>query len=173
MSKSMIEQTERGGPGTAKELATAFARIGSIDIPYTRGGNGAAVLLIAARGVLRERLRVSLAESFRVFVPEIGGRWRGLGGADCLPELIDCLGLARAHLVVVGARGIAALHFAISDPHRIDKLVILWRERTDRGPSSAVLEDRLCRADHPLLVQRLGVGEPAELAAIAGFLRAG
>lgn len=136
----------------------ACARIGTVDIPYLRCGSGAPLLLIADDGVMRERLREALATRFKVFVPELRSRWHGLASAVWLRELIECLGVARPHVVVTGPRSVAVLHFAISDPDRIDRVVILWRERfasaTPHSADDGAVEDRLQVAGRPLLMLR-------------------
>jgi 2-hydroxy-6-oxonona-2,4-dienedioate hydrolase/4,5:9,10-diseco-3-hydroxy-5,9,17-trioxoandrosta-1(10),2-diene-4-oate hydrolase len=77
----------------------------------------------------------SLAEHFRVIVPDMPGYGRSAKGvdqsdpfgylADMIRGLLDELGVGTAHLIGNSYGGAAALRLALDTPHRVDKLVLM------------------------------------------------
>jgi 4,5:9,10-diseco-3-hydroxy-5,9,17-trioxoandrosta-1(10),2-diene-4-oate hydrolase len=94
----------------------------------------------------------SLAEHFRVIVPDMPGYGRSAKGvdqsdpfgylADMIRGLLDELGVATAHLIGNSYGGAAALRLAMDAPHRVDKLVLMGPGGigTTRGTPTAGLK---------------------------------
>jgi hypothetical protein len=135
-------------------------------------GTGAPVLLLRPAGdtdVAEGSLLPKLATLFRVvacrppLMDEMGGPARGLVAAfsTWLREFLDGLGISRASIVAEGAFGVPALSFALSDPTRVGRLVLLFRDAPDPALPGAAATDLLGRSGHPLLVLRANGAAPS------------
>lgn len=154
----------------------AIARIGPDDVPYSRSGKGTPLLLLVGSLALRHRLQATLDNSFKVYAPDLEGAAPAIATEALLRGMIDGLGLGRPHLVAAGMHGLAALHFAASDPERVDRVALLWRDIRTGPLGAAMLEERLAFTSCPLLLVCLGEGadggadDAHQFAAIARFL---
>ena len=154
----------------------ATLRLGATDVPYSCRGTGAPVLLLAGDPKLRNYLQSHLAARFRVVAPATGCCERELGSSTWLRGLIDGLGLNRPRIVASDSHALAALHFTASDPERVDRIAVLWRESAGDPADRTMLQDRLTFASAPLLLVRIRPwnGDPEhgfdELADLIRFL---
>jgi pimeloyl-ACP methyl ester carboxylesterase len=172
------------GTGAAPTLFVARATVdaGSVITHYTRAGRGAPVLLLGETGVADGTgalLLPALAERFRVVAPEpaagpedgngSGAAAGGIAFSGWLRAFLDGLGLTRVSLVAEERYGLPALGFALSDPERVDRLVLLFHDALDPVMATRMLPDNLRESGHPLLVLRLetGDGTPNGAAALA------
>jgi pimeloyl-ACP methyl ester carboxylesterase len=165
--------------GTA--IIEAVVQTTDTETVYRRAGKGVQILLLVAgsgSGTLQRTLLHTLAEHFRVFAPRFPPRANGaLPAADgttgaevstWLRDLIDGLGLERPSIVADERLGIAALSFALLDPERVDRLVMLCRDAAQPGYPQDALDDTLSRSGRPLLVLHLPpIAEPDLLPASA------
>jgi 4,5:9,10-diseco-3-hydroxy-5,9,17-trioxoandrosta-1(10),2-diene-4-oate hydrolase len=104
-------------------------------------GSGPAVVMLhgggpGASGVSNYSRNIdTLAQRFRVIVPDMPGYGRSAKGvdqhdpfgylADMIRGLLDELGVETAHLVGNSYGGATALRLALDTPHRVDKLVLM------------------------------------------------
>ncbi|HCE17274.1 MAG TPA: alpha/beta hydrolase [Anaerolinea thermolimosa] len=106
---------------------------------YTAGNSGPAVVLLHGGGadsaMLSWRLLIPhLSRDFRVYAPD----WPGYGESDNLPgeysfesltawlsDLMDQWGVRQASLVGVSMGGGGAIHFTLTHPERVQKLVLV------------------------------------------------
>ncbi len=153
------------------------------EIRYRRAGRGRAVLLLTSRetasgpGAL---VLHSLAGRFRVIAPELrvapaGVRVRG-SAAVCgwLGDVVDGLGLERPSVVADESFGLAALRYAMLDPERVDRLVVISDDRMMPVVGGAVAGGDGTTPNLPLLLLPLAVGAqgPGPSAdAVAAMLR--
>lgn len=156
----------------ALRVARAAVDVGAVTTYYRRAGSGAPVLLLSSGGA-GAALFESLSSRFRVFAPEpvveSGAEARAPAGGTAAPsfsrwlgDFLDGLGVMRASVVAEERFGIPALSFAISDPERVEGLVLLFRDARDPGLGGDALLDGLWQSGQPLLV--LKMGSEAELA---------
>lgn len=147
----------------------AVVQAGSTETRYHRAGSGAPVLLLGAGGMagpLVLPLFHALAGSFRVIAPEPPDDGGGDGVPVCrwLRDVIDGLGLTRPSIVAEESLGVASLSFALADPERVDRLVLVRRDSAPVAPRDGALddplEDALALSGHPLLL--LHAGEDVE-----------
>jgi pimeloyl-ACP methyl ester carboxylesterase len=147
---------------------------------YRRAGRGAPVLLLAgrqARARLEAELMPVLAAHFLAIAPETDGANAAASGAaeaGRLRDLIDGLGLERPSIVVDETFGVAALGFAIADPERVRRLIVLCRDRDALNGFGESVDDALARAGHRFLLLRTNATNAPELLtteARAGLLR--
>ncbi len=115
--------------------------VGHREIFITEAGEGAPVVLLhgggpGATGMSNYSRNLGpLAEHFRVIVPDMPGYGRSTKGVDrsdpfgdlalSVRELLDALGIPRAHLVGNSYCGAAALRLAMDRPDRVDRLVLM------------------------------------------------
>jgi len=154
----MGDNSRRAGTGTGTDgTRRAFVHTRWREIGYTRSGRGAPVLLLAAHDPTRERLRAAFARHFTVIAPGLTESGYSTNGLFWLPVFLDSLGLDRPHLVVTDPHGLAALHFALSDPDRVDRIAMLWQDEVavEVANREDSLEDRLRISGHPLLLLAL------------------
>lgn len=141
----------------AGDTVRAFAHVHSHEIAYRRGGRGRPVLLLAADALQGESLGPRLAEHFKVIAPELPVPGDAEGIATWLPAFVETLGLSHLHLVATDQYAACALHFALGETDRLDRIAVLWRERA--GDEVCEVErahtDYLHRSDRPLLLLRL------------------
>lgn len=130
----------------------ASVHAGRMPIRYKRAGAGAPVVAVGPSDDEWMLLCAALARRFRVIVPSVGDDDTGTDLGQLFRDLVDGLGLVRPHLVVAGARGVDALVLALSDPHRIDRLAILWHRSSECTALDWVLEDTLRDSHHALML---------------------
>ena len=131
------------------------ARVGDINMYYEVHGSGEPLLLIGGLGAdmtLLDRLTGWLARRYRVVAFDNRGAGRtdkpdvpytiGLLAEDTI-GLMDALSIPRAHLVGFSMGGRIALEVALSQPSRVDKLVLVATSATGRGKVHMSLPMRL------------------------------
>jgi 4,5:9,10-diseco-3-hydroxy-5,9,17-trioxoandrosta-1(10),2-diene-4-oate hydrolase len=121
--------TERTVTVRGKKIFVAETGTGAPVVLLHGGGPGASGLSNYSRNV------ESLAENFRVIVPDMPGYGRSAKGvdgsdpfgylADHIRGMLDELGIDRAHLVGNSYGGACALRLALDTPHRVNKLVLM------------------------------------------------
>lgn len=120
-----------------------IAEVGGTTIHYHDAGEGPVVMLLHGGGpgasgwsnfsqnvpALSQRFRVLVVDqpgygqSGKVLPPD--GEARSQFGARCLIELLDQLGIERAHLVGNSLGGRTALTMALNSPDRVDRLLLM------------------------------------------------
>ncbi|HEX8693341.1 MAG TPA: hypothetical protein VF746_13025 [Longimicrobium sp.] len=161
----------RPAPGVIE----AVVQTGAVETRYRRAGSGAPVLLLAGEGAqpLLASLLCELAMRFRVIAPE---PWRARNGdapplatSAWLRDVIDGLGLARPSLVADESFGVAALHFALTDPARVGRLALVRSGAADPALDDGGIGDALLHSGHPILLLHAGPdGAPPGIGAAAG-----
>jgi pimeloyl-ACP methyl ester carboxylesterase len=116
-----------------------FVDVGKLRVRYLEEGSGPAVLLLhgASLGSSSDVWAGNLAElagrGFRVLAPDLPGFGlttapddHSVGArARFVVELLDALGIGRAHIVGHSQAGQVAVRLAISQPERLGKIVVL------------------------------------------------
>lgn len=116
-------------------------RVGDRDIFVTESGEGPAVVLLhgggpGASGLTNYARNIeALARRFHVVVPDMPGYGRSTKHIDqadpfgdlgaAVGDLLDVLGITRAHLVGNSYGGAAALRLAMDRPEKVDRLVLM------------------------------------------------
>ena len=139
-------------------MIEAVVQTGSVETVYRRAGCGPAVLLLAARTVGEAAgLFDRLAECCRVYAPVLPD---GAAGAGCpgslelwLRGLIDGLGLTSPAVVARATLAAPLLHFAMADPGRVGRILLL--EEGDDAPGAPPRVDALRDSGHPIMLVRL------------------
>lgn len=126
MTPSMTEKTVQVG---SKEIFVSETGQGTPVVLLHGGGPGASGMSNFSRNI------DSLAEHFRVVVPNLPGYGRSTKGvdgddpfgylADAIRGLLDELGIARASLVGNSYGGACALRLALDTPERVERLVLM------------------------------------------------
>jgi pimeloyl-ACP methyl ester carboxylesterase len=184
MSASMLDPAQPPVIPLAPEVVEALVQTDSTETRYRRAGHGASVVFLgrsedSAAGA--HSLFRSLAARFRVIAPEphpalahqpaMGdGSEATLSFSTWLRGVIDGLGLVRPALVADEGFGIAALSFALTDPERVGRLVVVSHDAADAATPDTALGDVLSQSGHPLLLLRTGA--PATELALAEQLSA-
>ncbi len=156
----------------------AEVRVGTARTRYLRLGSGPPLLALfgAAERDLWPDIVGLLSAHFKVIAPEppeppdraetrdVDQRslrvWTG--------AFLDGLGLQSTSVIASRDVGVAALWFALREPERVERLVLVHREGASPLGDDPALTDRLSRAGFPLLV--VGVPEPAGAALLATAL---
>ena len=146
---------------TSDTLTERTVRVEGKDIFVAETGTGPPVVLLhgggpGASGVANYSRNIgTLADNFRVIVPDMPGYGRSAKGIDArdpfgylarhIGGMLDELGIPRAHLVGNSYGGSCALRLALDTPHRVDRLVLLGPGGvgTTRGLPSAGLKSLL------------------------------
>ncbi len=126
---------------TVTALTERTVTVAGRDIFVAEKGDGPAVVMLhgggpGASGVSNYSRNIdTLAESFRVIVPDMPGYGRSAKYvdhsdpfgylADTIRGLLDELGIGTAHLVGNSYGGAAALRLALDTPRRVGKLVLM------------------------------------------------
>ena len=155
----------------------AVVDAGAVSTPYVRAGVGSTVLLLcsAARpSPLVAPLFAALTSSFRVIAPH--------DPRVCRPEtnlsvafpvwlrgFLDGLGVERTAIVAQEEMAARALGFALSDPLRVSRLALTYRDAADAAHENAAERD-LLGTSHPLLVQRFVGDEVHDVAVTTRLL---
>jgi pimeloyl-ACP methyl ester carboxylesterase len=168
------------GDGQRPPFTRATVVDGLTETLYRRAGHGAPVVVLAAgdspAGVA---LLDALPRRFRVIAPELPASRRdgNGGGRDVWPAFptwlsgfLDGLGLGGVAVVAEERFGGAALGFALLEPARVERLVLVLDGGAHPPPFGA-LADALGHAGVPLLVSWLAGADRGESAAeVARFL---
>jgi pimeloyl-ACP methyl ester carboxylesterase len=156
---------------------------GAGEIRYRRAGRGRPVLLLTSRASARASGALVLhylAGRFRVIAPELrppppdDGAHATATVCDWIGRVADGLGLERPGIVADEGFGLAALRFALLDPERVDRLVVISGDRMPPVAGEAAACDDGVGSRVPLLLLPLGVVAPARdlsLDAIAAMLK--
>ena len=134
----------------------AAVRAGSDVTEYTRSGAGRPILLLLRKSGngndFRTSIQEAIAASFRVIAPEQipdSGEF-----ASWLAGFQDGLGLTQTSIVADDEYGLAVFGFALLEPSRVDRLVLL----SQKGPGYAELDGTLAvpteSGSHPVLIVR-------------------
>jgi pimeloyl-ACP methyl ester carboxylesterase len=155
-------------PPAGRRVVEALVQTGHTETLYRRAGRGAPVVLLGGPlGPMRADLALfyCLARRFRVVAPEVGWLPSTEAGAEPDPArpsfcgwlrgVIDGLGLVRPAIVVEDSLGIATLRFALTDPERVDRLVVVCYDGANAATAGDSLDDKQYAAGHPLLLQRV------------------
>ena len=146
---------------TSTTMTERTVRVNGKDIFVAEEGTGPPAVLLhgggpGASGVSNYSRNIRpLAQHFRVIVPDMPGYGRSAKGvnrsdpfgylADHIREMLDELGIDRAHLVGNSYGGSCALRLALDTPHRVDRLVLMGPGGigTTRGLPTAGLKSLL------------------------------
>lgn len=162
-------------PADGAVLATVQTPAG--ETRYFRAGSGASVLLLGCHGTrdpLGRALFRELAQHFRVIAPIPAEGVDATHATSCpgtsfsawLRGVIDGLGLASPGVVADQGTGIPLLGFAMTDPDRVGRLVVVRRDAVDAAVPDVLVADALHRYGHPLLLIRADPSaDPADLVA--------
>ena len=149
--------------------ARALVDAGAICTPYLRAGVGAPLVLLGAReeAAGASPLLVRLSARFRVVAPEPGAWCGGAPNGDApghegavpsfaawLRGFLDGLGIQQASIVAREELALRALSFSLTDPLRVDRLVLLYRDAVDPAVRSAAATQMLGTMGHALLLRR-------------------
>ena len=131
------------------------------EIRYRRAGRGRPVVLLTSgrtRGLTSALVLQALAGRFRVVAP----KYRAVpadvrpdsSAAVCvwLGDVVDGLGLERPSVVADEEFGLAALQFAMLDPARVDRLVVISGDRMPALAGRAVPDGAGVDSSLPLLL---------------------
>jgi pimeloyl-ACP methyl ester carboxylesterase len=166
MFSSTIDTAPYPAAPTSRGVVEALVQTGTTETRYRRAGRGSPVLLLGRPdgcGAVQASLFRLLAARFRVISPEPPRQTRGGAGATgqgvpappfsaWLRGLIDGLGLVRPAIVAEESLGVAALRFALTDPARVDRLVVVCHDAVDAMTPDSALADELHETGHPLLL---------------------
>ena len=169
---------QKDGHSPVLPAAMAALRIGNSDVAYCRSGSaaGAPLLLLVEDANLRDRLRARFKDSFRVYSLSLQDTAPDIATRALLRGVIDGLGLDQPHLLADEARGLAVMDYVISDPQRVGRIALFWREPATALYEEPVLEEQLAFTACSLLLVRLdgscnAAGDASDpFAAIARFL---
>lgn len=182
----MTTESSTSGPerlpiaGIAPVMIEAVVQTAATETVYCRAGSGVQILLLSNGGAnapCGEVLFSRLAQHFRVIAPEAGARAAEESLSDAAGEplaisawlraVIDGLGLTRPSIVADDAFAIAALGFALTDPDRVDRLVMVSRDAADPALAADAFADTLRHSGHSLLLLRLDpAADPAGAAPV-------
>jgi pimeloyl-ACP methyl ester carboxylesterase len=139
---------------------------------YTRTGAGKPVLVLdepTIVGTLWPELLSRLAEHHRVILPEVPDaelhfyRW--------LRGFAEGMGLPVMTMIAVGNLCVPALEFALLEPDRVDRLVLVSSGSADETALAGTLTPALSSAHVAMLVVRRDTAPANAIAAIEGFMR--
>jgi pimeloyl-ACP methyl ester carboxylesterase len=157
-----------------------MVEIGGARTSYRQAGEGRPVLLLdwGTHGGDPPRLLSPLARHFRVLAPLLAEREMQerspLDVVRWLHDLVDTLGLDRPAVVAASELALATLAFAVSDPERAERSVIIFPHDAGASGPAPILRDCLGGARHPLLLAGLPRGGSAIpkgfLEELVGFL---
>ncbi len=150
-------------------LARASVDAGAVTTYYARFGSGEPILLLGSGGAgdsLGSFLLAPLATRFRVIAPEplvecgrVTLALPGSAGAPAfstwLRDFLDGLGVEQVSIVAEGQLAIPSLCFALSDPGRVERLVLLYPDAPEPTPAESVIGEVLHPSGTPLLLLRV------------------
>jgi pimeloyl-ACP methyl ester carboxylesterase len=115
-----------------QSITSATVCDGCTDTIYLRSGRGTPVILLAEPHETREALLRRLAHCYRVIAPDHSsspGKTWDSGDTreftDWLRGFLDALGLTRTSIVAVDGFAAQARGFALLEPERVERLVIV------------------------------------------------
>lgn len=140
----MAELTEEG---TSK-----FAQAGDIQLHYNEAGSGDAVIMLHGGGPgasgwsnFKQNME-AFSKHYRVLLvdqPGFGksdkpdhGEYLGAYNARAIRDLMDTLGIEKAHLLGNSMGGLVTLKFAVDHPDRANRLVLMGPANAGVGPSA-------------------------------------
>ena len=150
-------------PVVAPAIARATVCAGVTATDYLRAGCGEPVLLLCGRP--ERPLLAPLAARFRVIAPDLpcdptrAPDDRRGPFSEWLRDFLDGLGVARTHVVADEPYALRTLRFTLTDPTRVDRIALLFRDAHDPAISAGPRPELLGHSGHPLLVScDTGVG---------------
>lgn len=163
----------RSAPRPAPEIIEAVVQTGAVETRYRRAGSGAPVLLLAGGDTapVFDSLLRELAARFRVIAPEPCASPGRLATSAWLRDVIDGLGLPRPGLVADESFGVAALHFALTDPARVSRVALVRCGAADPALEDGAIGDALQHSGNPILLLQVGCdGSPPGIGVAGGRL---
>ena len=152
----------------------AAVRAGTTVTEYTRAGVGRPILLLLRKSAGDDsssaQVLQAIADRFRVIAPEqipAAGEF-----ATWLTSFLDGLGLARASIVTEDELGVPVFSYALLEPSRVDRLVVLSKAGLDTDPLDGSLAAPVPEGSHPLLIVRQDGPIEDVVAKVVGFLAA-
>lgn len=149
-------------PSTRADTVQAVVQTGATETRYYRAGTGRPVLLLNAHGTadpLGAFLFHVLTSCSRVIAPE-PATGTVMPRSSWIRDVMDGLGLMRPSIVADGVLGISALNFALTDPERVDRLIVVSRDLADPAAPTGAVDDAL-QCGIPLLLLRAEAGDAA------------
>lgn len=151
---------------TSVRLTRASVDAGAVCTSYVRAGSGAPVVLLDGSALVDGRpapLVLTLASRFRVVTPDAqAATLAGTAFSTWLRGVLDGLGLVRASIVAREEYALRALGFCLTDPLRVARLVLLYRDAADPALGADAVPDRLDRIGVPILVHRESTTVPLD-----------
>ena len=153
-------------PSGAFRIVHAEVYAGTARTSYLRMGSGPPVLALSGPGN-RDRwpdIVGPLSAHFKVIAPEpVVSADAAESERGPLPvwmsAFLDGLGIVTTSVIASEEVGVAALWFALREPDRVERLVLVHREGTDPLDGDPALADRLSQSGLPLLM--VGLPDPA------------
>lgn len=144
-------------PGTEEPLLRrATVHAGGVETTYLVAGSGLPVVLLhgprgarLAWGALAEILR----DQRRLLSPE-GPAPAPHAFSAWLRSFLDGLGYDRVGIVAQDEFALAALTYALLEPDRVERLLLVHDDHPDTAVHRQVVADRLSATGHPLLIVR-------------------
>lgn len=133
---------------------TAWGPAGAM--PYFQTGRGRPVLLLHdVNGLMRRAsLLAALAQAHRLIVPDLraidGANGKDKPQAAWIRDLLDALGFDGVTVIADADHAMPALRVALTEPERVERLVLLTDGPADPPPSA--LADRFEQVGTPFLV---------------------
>lgn len=154
---SLTRQMQSAMPRCYNDIADATACADGCETPYRRAGRGDPVLLLAAPGSpTAATLFDALAQRHRVYSPKLPGQLATEGASESrnafagwLRGFLDALGVTSASIVADEDMGAAAVGFALVEPYRIARVVLMLTDASGDAPEPVC--DTLQHARVPLL----------------------
>ena len=155
-------------------LPDSFAQVRSADYTtrYIRVGAGQPVVIVDATmdsGALWPELIGRLADAGRVILPEVqGGHDRFTAW---LRSFLDGMGLPPVTLIATGDLCLSALEFALLEPERVRRLVLVPAGSAEETGLTSVITPTLGVSSVSMLVVRRDCASADAIPLIARFLR--
>jgi pimeloyl-ACP methyl ester carboxylesterase len=164
--------------GTAQvdplETVRATVHAGRIRMDYWHAGRGSPLLLLRGRddgeAAPRTPWLSTLTRSFRVLAPDLlasTGAEARPAVATCLRGFLDGLGLERVAVVTDGSTAAEVLWLALSEPERVDRIVIVIPEDADPECPDGLAAERFEQSRQPILIVRMNPPDAPASAAYA------
>ena len=143
----------------------AVVRVGDTVVEYSRAGSGRPVVLLGLPS--RSTLRIGLSERFKLVVPETTPApdltaWLG--------SFLDGLGLTQVGVVADGF-ALPVVEFALQEPERVNRIVLLSFQPGERDAVDAALAKRDGQPAHPLCIVPHGAPSAAVVEEVLQFLQ--
>ena len=149
----------------------AAVRAGTTVTEYARAGSGQPLLLLLTDAVEADsfagRVLAGVADHFRVIAPAQIPTKEDF--ATWLADFLDGLGLIQTSIVTEDRFGVPVLGFALLEPSRVDRLIIL----SDTAPETENLDGSLAapaQGARPLLIVRRDGALDAVVSKVIRFL---